>query len=111
MRDSQTEFLEKLIHQNICKSNFDRISIKETEIKDVKQIISNFADDENVYTGNIGSPTRGSFNFAKRGSIFKEQNKRFSNPHVEFDINQFNIHNDKLLDVNEIESEESGDEN
>ncbi len=111
MRDSQIEFLERLNHQNLCKSNFDRLSVKGTEVKEEKQRISNFGenDSDNVYTSNSGSPNRGSYNFAKRGSIFKEQNKRFSNAHVEFDI--LNLANEKLLDVNEIESEESDSEN
>lgn len=109
MRDSQIEFLEKLNHQNLCKSNYDKISIKEA--KKENQRISNFGetDEDNVYTGNIGSPNRGSYNFAKRGSIFKEQNKRFSNAHVEVDV--LNLCNEKLLDVNEIESEDSDSEN
>jgi hypothetical protein len=111
MRDSQIEFLEKLNHQNLCKSNFDRLNLKGTEVKEERQRISNFGENEgdNVYTGNIGSPNRGSYNFAKRGSIFKEQNKRFSNAHLELDI--LNLASDKLLDVNEIESEESDSEN
>jgi hypothetical protein len=110
MRDSKTELLEKLSHHNICKSNYDRISIKESEIKQEKQRISDFGEDDNVYCGNLGSPTKASFNFAKRGSIFKEQNKRFSNAHVELDTNYLNLANDRLLDVNEIESEESDSE-
>jgi hypothetical protein len=111
MRDSQTEFLEKLIHQNICKSNYDRISNKDQEPKQEKQRISNFTEEDNMSGSNSGSPTRASFNFAKRGSIFKEQHKRFSNAHVELESYHLNLANEKLLDVNEIESEESDSEN
>ena len=100
------EQLEKLEAVYKCKSNFDKITINETnENKINKQRVSNFEIEENLDTGKSSDVNINSFNFSKRGSIFKDNKINFLSLN-EYEQNNMNIEG-SLKNVYEDNSDES----
>jgi hypothetical protein len=102
--DIQKEQLEKLSAiQKFCKSNFDKISCRDTgEEGTATQRVSDFTDE--IAAGLLMSTSKGSsFNFNKRGSIFAERRSTIEGQ-------QQARYEEELLDANEIISDESDSE-